>query len=902
MLPPLPPVSAYPEIYQPPSLPPAVIPPVPAPAEQPKKLTCCQRITEIFQKIINTIRSWFCRKSTAIVLTEKEKQCLAALPKNDLLTRYPPNIEPPPAGNNAGLNALLADFNPEAGQTHKAHMQATRKHLVQFTQDLTSIVGELLYENYLEGHLKKLKDNAPDYVQSIRNGAIFIMPVFGRRSEIIKNLSAHRTYCPLDDSLKKSLEWLMQNSSRQQLEERLNASPAICNLSLPPNQQITEYLRLTLDWFFAVQQNPNASHNGLHAMFDPHKHDEQVRDTVREVVVSLLFEFKIEESAQQLQKMLQDKLPDLVRAMIKTNGSKIATTLSNRVTDLLEEVKFPGMIDKIFSQFNAQSNAYLAADEVSRSLLEKAKNARAAKAANRPIDPALEPTIEILEKSGEDACKKVLFASRFKQHTESCHPLIKELIDKAGQQPIDFPRFRYELQRSFYPQLAENLLSLILPAETVLMPNGQTTEISGIAKLWNQLIIPDEIKELIKNLSHFSKSALLPDIFQPLTECQNPITNAVEKYVLSEVQYTVKSFLAGALQRQIEYLAMPNSLNELAAFSIFPSLKDVLFYAYVSNVLWDKAEDFGPHFYSLHRNINDQEANRKMILDKLFAIMATQFSQFSMKEAEITRDYFNILILPLVIEIQKFFIHAETKLATFESKKAPAVLQQYFEVQNSKIDKNTHALYGTLFDTLAFKLGRFGGFAEWLTNNITVVKQLITSTLVTALDVIRLSHENVTVLTCDTIRRSYLSKRTMKKAMFEQPDAPTPVAATNAKLQNNIRHISTLAYDLILRSAKQQGGGALNFLVSKFLGSDATAFNKLITDVYQKSFGDPLLNYNMLLQMQTIIERALKSANEDLIDKRAKLAAAQLSPLLSPRRMAVVSPPPIIPALPLPLS
>lgn len=831
-----------------------------------KKLSCCEKIRILVKKIFLAICNLFRCKPKKISLTLHERRCLATFNKFSIQPKYLPKLQ---RANSKGGDQILSELltSKDEGVT-PISLQATRQYLCEFSRDLGSIVTDIVYEHHFDKSLQGVQSNAAKYVNGIRSNALLLAPVFGQGATILSQLSEHKTSKAVTPTLQKPLSWLLKNQDKVALELRILQEVQNQGIVIPPTQKAEDYVEPILDWLFSFQQNPANPLPSFPGLFDDLKFEDTITKQVQKIIFNILVEKKIDELIEKLQKIVDRKLPEIMQKMMQVNTKKITDILSNRIINLLEKVSFPETIDKIMALFNEQVLAYLSAEKLSTEILDKAKQVTAnPKLATHAAVNELGPVIANLTKVGEQVTKQRIFLTEFSQH-KACHRRIKQLAEGSKQAGIDFNQFKKNLEKSYFPDLANMLISFILPAEKIQLPNGQVKEIDGITSIWQQLDLLDEFKELMQSIFEMGQEFFKPEIFQGITGLKAHIKSAVEGYFIDQAHEWLKPFITRVLQRQIEAVVLPESLTELAGYTIFPKLIELLIDTCASRVVYAKADTFGPLFYDL-LDKTKKEASLKTIKGMLATQVPAQFNTFSMKDAKITPQLLENILSEFINKVNRYFIHASTTIPSFVRSKSALVLKAYSDVEDSKFGKKADELYGTLFDTLVFKLGNFGTITGWV-SNLPVIKKLITSTMIPALEIARKSHEGLTIAVCDAIRSKYLTKPAMEKAMFGAPDPAIPTATINAKVKEGLGHIANFGHDMIVGAFKS--GPIVKFL----LGNPGT-LNKLITDIFQKCFTDPILNYNLFFQMQEIFTDAVSSAAIDLREQQS----------LNPRKVTV---------------
>lgn len=832
-------------------------------SQKPRNLPIWKKIWRIVCLIFQAIANLFRSKKKNLALTPQEKNCLSVIRNYNTLPRYAnrPCQSPSKKGGNTILsNSLEKVIDDNAMSQH--HLQKARKHLLLFGNDLAKIVCDVFFEKNYQSEIQKIQDNSDNYIQNFRTFSKVISTFCGHESMIISGIMQHKSTEILDPTLQKTLEWLLKNQNQASLMQKvlnlLRAQPITIN----PQHSFDDYLNPILGWLSQVQGDPQKAHGAFHQIFDPQKNDDEIIEFTLNAIVSALFEVKIEQIIQPIHKLFSAKLPDAIHRMILANSNKISELITNRAVDLLEKVPFPATIDKIFSIFNDQVLNYLNAEKISASIIEKAKKASNSPGSSEAIEKDFFCVISDLKQLGEQGCKTKLFFSNFSQH-ESSHPRITKLAAASKHQLPTLSNFKTDLKKSFYPEFAGALISLLLPKEIKKLAGGQVQETGGLKVLWNKLIITDEFKEVIKAFKEYCREMFDPRLASVLNACQDPILAAIEENILFKAQMYMKRFLVGSLQSQIDNLTIPERLNEFVADAVLIAARDLLLCTLASNAIYTKAGEFAPLFFSLIDKPKDKEFVYKSIKDKLFTFFPSQCMAFSLKDANISMKEFDKIVTPLVEKLHHFITLASQaqKIAAFTPEKATTVLQEYFVVQDSKVEKNAHDLYMKFFNTITFEIGQFGSGTAWVCS-FDSIKNRITSTMMPALNVVRNSHEGLSVLICDAFRKRYLSNAEMSKIIFGSNDPAVSAATTHERMNSNFKQIGNLVYDLILQAA-EQSGSVVKFTVSKILGGNSASIIKLISEVYHKCFGDPFLNYNLILQVHDVFMNALKTAADD---------------------------------------
>lgn len=848
----------------------AISPAFPAPI----KLTCCQRICNIIKRVFQAFLNLFRRKPELITLSMEEKQCLATFKKFKTLPKYLPRIQKQPSiTSTQNLQILLT--NGADDSTNEPDMNVTRQHFVTFAQDLASIITKIIYEKKIQTSLQGVQAHSNQNIQTLRSCINLIAPVLGKGSKITARLMEHRFPIALSPSLQKTLSSLLNNKTRAHIEKAA-LKHLQANTQLPSGQTLDEYITPILNWLMLFQQCPGGNQAAFTSLFDDPKFDEEVINQTSDTIFKILVEEKIEEGIEKIQKTANSKIPDLVLAMLLANSEKIATILANRVIDLLEQVNFPELIEKMFEIFNAQVLGHVAAVDVAPTIIEKAKQLmKNPSSVSSAVAAELAPIIADIQNCGEEATAQKILLTQFSQH-KICHKRISTIVASSKHQAIGTSQFNQNLKKTFYPELANTLISLLFPEEKVEYSNGKTQYIDGMTIIWQQLILSDEFKKLMEGLSEIGNEILEPEIVNAIKGLQHPVSKAIENYAITEAKSFLRPFLSSVLQKQIKNVTQPSRLNELAAFSVFPAVSELLFTAFISTTINAKATVLGPMFFSRLDPATNQKDVVRHIKAKVVEMIPDQLMSSTMKDANITPQFIEHALDPLIEKIHEFFLYAQVQFKTlnktFHKDQSAETLLQYFNLDPHKQDK-TLDLCSTLFENLACKIGKFGNKAQPGTLS-GFFKKLLSATL-PIFDSSRRSHEMLVKGYSDAFRRNYLNKSSLEKILFGKPTpAPTP-AIVDTKLILNIGHVATILFDLISRSAEQTRG--LSSILTPLIRTPHV-LDELITVIYKKCFSNPILNYNLIFQVHDTVTIILNTIAQDLKEKQA----------LNPRKVSVI--------------
>lgn len=823
-----------------------------------KKALLCIRICRC---IVRFFRALFCCCRPNLRLSDREKKLLATYVKYRTLPHHKKKAV---ASTDQHLEPVKEEEEtPQSIEPSRKRAQgsAARQHVVQFARDYTNIFADVIYEKEISPLTKQFKSSVSSVSTHIKSFFSTFAPAIGKGTQLIFDLTQHRRRSALNPSLRTLLKWLLKDQDLGQLQKAIIDRLASQNIAPSQGKDIEEYVEPVIKWLTSFEKNPEGPQMPFAEVLNPHDFDSEVSETIQGTIFTLLMDAKIEAVIVNINDVLQDRLSEIVQVMISNNTAIITEFLAHRIIDLLEKVSFKDNVDKIIELFKNQVNDMLTAEKTSNEVFSKTKQMieKASKTGSLPAD--LSVVAGDIKALGEEECKrKLLFAAYSEQ--PSCHKRLRQYISQLRHQPIDLAKFDKILKRSFFPDLASTIVELILPGEKRTLSNGTVQQVDGITLLWEQIVLPDEFKELIEQMKEATKEIFLPNIVKAMDELKNPILESIERHAVSEIQFRIKQALAKVLQEQIEKIVNPEHLNETMANSILPSLHHVLLYTYVCKIIVANAGSLAEPFKKALLDPAQRDAQSEKIKKSVLDMTCRDFREFSLP----SRDDLSKMISPLIDDLSGYIAHGHAqKIPGLNEEKLKLILKQYFiDEDEGQEDESAHKLYGDLFDTLVFKLGRFGKYAEWAFG-FKRIKRLITSGLLPGFEMARSSYETIAVKVCDALRVNYLDRQVAEDLIYAPPPAPVPTASTDQKLKDSLDSVSRLTYDLIVHVCSQEKGRFATAILRKFIGATSSDVSALIGKIYKETLGRHALpNYNLIFHIHDTVIPSLQAAAKEI--------------------------------------
>ena len=642
-----------------------------------------------------------------------------------------------------------------------------------------------------------------------------------------------------------------------------------------------DYIEPVLEWL--LLSNHTMPLTDLFKDLTPQK--EELLDKIFERSISLLVEKKIDEYSHMLEKIMQRRLGEIVQHAMQKNAARIADFFSERISELINAMSFKDTFDAlIHDTLHLQIQGIIESEnhfEESRQTLEKSYHiAQIEPKTVEAVDAQIRAqnhlkTVEMY--GGAEAYLQMTYMEKLREHP-SCSQHLKQVIDQEKlliQQGKDPRVVKSSIEKALYATIAENFLNLMTPTRKKLDVNGEVIEIDPFLELWDRLYLPEEFHDLIKQSGQLTQEFVTPEMTFLMEKIKQPSLEIIKSFFKSTTKDLLRKKIEEIVKDGFENITIPEKLNELNAETTFPSINLLLIETLAGQVVEKNIKEFAPMFYEmLASDQKDRNHHLKTIQHSLIKLTKGKFNlfnplkfyteeekidnKFEIKTSGLSpHDWFD-LTENVIQEIEKKILNSKVNQFPFNPsntslKEVTELLKKSFTATPVENNKK----FGTLSTDLIFKLGKFS--SEWLISFF--LKDSLSASLSESVQPWRESHSKFIETIAGSLRKKLLNRETLKKLLEEKQEVPSSV--TEEKLAMQIEITASLAHDLIMGLA-QEKGILQAYAVRKILTSGPGELTKVITNIYQRLFGNRSVNQNLVILATEKVFKSLSTASDNI--------------------------------------
>ncbi|EFB42753.1 MULTISPECIES: hypothetical protein [Parachlamydia] len=739
--------------------------------------------------------------------------------------------------------------------------------LRQFTQDFCVHFADSLFDEKLKSPLKSMNPT-PEMIDRVNGGIKFflghIIDATTKALDTVVQSDIGKNFKEIAENNKRADElatklfaWLFKDQEgrnlREEIEEKLNDKTIelakLKGIDIPENVSFLEdgYADKILKWVF---ESDHRDYSQVFLGSDPLKNE--LQGLVVNAVIQLLIENKISYFQDKIQYTLQDKLVDVVRELFTNSASKIGATVADRLAFQIKAADYTGTFDSILNIITKHTEAYIIADKKAEKYLKKARKAKSLRAHTPEEELSKQEFLNVataIKEQGKDAVKKQHMALFF-ANEHACHPTITKMLIVPDETLRE--NTAKSAENNLYTHISAELFKVLLPSSNFEGDQEKT----GLEQIWDMLIdktnLPDELESLVTEFKETFVNFMHQDQLGDLAGIQDAFFSFTKTLALSTAEEIIKQQISNGARKMVEMLSNQNSLEELLAMQILPTLSDQFLAANVRQTIFNSKniKKMAPLFLRASQSGSETDAVKQDIQNTIFEISKKSFNSFDMQKMD--QAEFTKIITPVIEEIETLL--QVTLQPTDSVKEVITIMQEY----NKGIKADRNSTYGKLLMHAGFGLSSlkiFGGkkLSKMLLSMFKgQVSQQISNAAYTG------SHSYVKPLynALSSAQESFGSKDQVQKLFFGET-AHLSEKKRKQRLQKEIDKTSRLAHDLLRQGVKTNiGSAALLFVPS------CDSINHVVTDFVQKLLlTDPAINKSLIFRIQKRVLDALKAEN-----------------------------------------
>lgn len=831
--------------------------------EKPKpiKPTLCQRIGSFVKKIWNHLCFWqnnspfnLSGRQIKLIRQEKVDRTLSEVHTVTVVKSKPKELPKP--------------YQP--GVQKKPTLFRLSEFLESFTQFL---VNECALEEVINPALPDLKDSLLEIVselkkwnitfKNLRDNAAPLLQKLKKLDDPIITLVAQQLLHLIlqgegDEAEKKETLKTQLKTNLKQLKDKNVISDEHCNQADDLIDPILNWLFHSNNWLLNSKQPIN-----LHHFFS---------DTFRyiETLITEIDNDKLADQLAQFKKFTENDLESAVNKLLELNTQPLTAFFFGRIADLIEHLPYTETFDEILKMLIKQMEGWKAANDQckeQKALIDASQKAVTAQPANS-LDVAKKSTamqqLSFVEKDGgEEPYLENKFLRAFTDQPV-CHEKVSQWINTPTQ---------HEQQThldELFLGIVDELIPHFLPLDKIQIPEGANVDLNGIARIGSLIQLPDSLKEIQDlGLQLFEKILEKSEVKDK--ENFRNYFNVFGKTVMTEVMHNqIRHELKLKLKDLFQRLSNKEYIDYLFSKYIFPYLIDLTFDGYVRAYIDKKSSIIAVYFHAMFEGEKQIGIINQGLLDYLYEEIKNDFMDFSMDDANISKERFNVLIQPLITEIYNHIkeLKEENPVKRLTEENVKSKLHEYFKAESVPVNKD----YGKLIMSALFGIGNFGGpFVEKITGWFQGPLCTITSQ---SLHTSRDNYHLVVNAIIDSASENLLDQEKVKEIFF-QPEPSNEELIERAEFvkeefPKQLHTIAAIAHDSIYRSVQNKGlPSILNF------SPKTEKLETVIGDVFNRLLKHDKLNTNLLVSCTKIFHRRLTESVVKLnahmeINKRAE--------------------------------
>lgn len=695
-----------------------------------------------------------------------------------------------------------------------------------FQEHLTLAVKSILKEKFDPKilSLKKDLEQTAFWVKLVADAAVTLgdyssQPIF----EKLQDFDAQEKLKP---HLKQFLKWLAPATKQPRLKEDLFVLLAKRFPEKSPHE-VRQLVKPALQWLYSDRSQP------LAAFFNAGISDDTI-DAVYDETISLLVRNKIDLYENLFNEKVLDHFQAAMHETVLKNSQKIGGIIIHRAMDLLEQADWSYLCDETLHTINAFTENLVAAHQ---------------------------------NGGGERDCAEVAY-----------FPEIEALIKTSGASDKEIE----EAYHMVFAPLVEELLDLLAPEKTIVLPDGTQHKVDGFVYLLNEIALPEEFTEFLQQSNLLTKEMLTDSAkragLNSLKSIYQQTQGHIESALLQQIKKALQNAILATLAKLLQKYAKPALIDELVAYEALPLVQNLILKELTRQILRTKQEYYLSFFDQLTSIGEDNEKARTKwlvkIADELRSDLDDECVEFKDEYQKMSPDDVRALVTPLILDIETYLRNEKKKRGSTDDDVLKTGLSAYFQMHLTHPDQ----IFGNLAENFIFQLGNFGATSGFF---FKLIKGWVNQDIANVLTPLYQSPAIPLKSAASALKKRFLNESAVHALLFEDK-IPKDKDVTKQKLNKEIEKTARIAHDLMMKKCTQIPFG-YKPVAKYFVGHDYTHLAKVIQTIYTKTTAEPLLIHDLVAQIQYVALDVLCESAES-IDKQesAHVVFAESVPGLVP--------------------
>jgi hypothetical protein len=680
---------------------------------------------------------------------------------------------------------------------------------------------------------------------------------------------------PFSESLHRGLHWLLERDEVADAETFLNETLRIDlekrlvekNIDAHPNtiERVVQWVKIHAD-------------KKLHHVEQSETPDleKEITHTVSQECISFLFETKIEILYRNVKEKIVDKLDVITSNFLTTNGRKVADEVSGRLSEILSEVKFNTVIDKVVDLTYTHVKNYISAKE---KIQKHIKDAKITHDNNEQVDQFIHDNIPV-----------------FYSTLPKVHPYVQDIYLGANDN-VDTRKWKKAIETRGIKEFVRDTYEIICSQVTVEI-DGQPKSVDWLEYLFEQIELPVEVTEIFDEIKDFIKQ-VLPDEDLDMTENIEKLCYDISKeLVIAITRSQIKKVISQLLYQFYKQLMSPEKISSMFSDQLLPLILEQTIVTHVENIVLHQKSALIPLLTKLRKKENEEET-LQALYKKIWELTQKQTNQFDFESEGITEEKFKNEYATKLVEN----IHQALQSEKLKGLSISKIIDNLLATKSGHADPR----YSEMILDMVFKIGEFGGgFTQGVASLFTGELNTVIGGTVKSLSENNFHLIDVTVTKLErklgdkeSLRKIYFGKKEDKHSASEQEvqDAvhegsssdktnDSEESTVQVRLQGEIAKLSKVIHDISMENINNQTQGWLWSLVpttrvaKSVLGNDSTHLQNMMIKMFNKILFNEPMNCDFYFKVQDIMlatiqeaDKAVKVTNRQLNNKLVEIVA-----------------------------
>ncbi|NGX42403.1 MAG: hypothetical protein K940chlam7_00683 [Chlamydiae bacterium] len=786
-------------------------------------------------------------------------------------------LESKDADRSSGIHIDLIEHKPKEGLKEKEPPPEIKnpvmREFYQTGQEFVDLLIDTVFDKKVKPKLSGYKEGLDSASNGIKFGADFVIQVGDRAAKpFFEMLKKYKVEEALEPVGKHLLSWLIQDVNKDTFEINLQKK---MKREFEKNETSESFTDPCVSWLWESKGDKPLATSYQEAGVEISENESLIEKTY-ETALLILVEHQIDQYIAILHKKLDDRFPELIHEMMKTNAQKISDIVLRRMIDLLENVEYTDLSSEVIGLACDQTNAVVAFEGAKKNRIKEEEETleRAKKAKKMTPKPGEEDTKEKLvtylgqvDTYGEESWKKrIAVQDGLQTYSENpiCHPEIRKLI----QNPHTTKTEREELEKKVYQDFADKVLPALFPKQKVQLPDGTVEEVDGLIFLLNQIEIPEEFQELLKKAEDLGKKIVSENtqgVLRSLSESLWDIAyERIEKLIIENiVKQEINKAMVFGIKELYEKVITPKLFTEIMGQNALPAIQRALIKGMTKEVMFKNRKEYYSDFEDITytEDLAKREESITSLCKKLYGSAKGACKESRKAFEELSFKEYQKIVLPLVEEIESGIVAYKESKGSEGAKDRNQIVREALEGYFKTIDHGKDSRLGEIAVNAAFKIGELSSTAEKLE---FWIKNLISDKFTDVVHPFVKSPDELLKVSTEAIRENYLDEEKMKKLLFEK-SKEVSIDEANGTLKKEITKTAEFAYDMIFQSIESSGWSFLIKPAAKIaIGSNASKLDETIGKVFHSLFGNKVMTQNLLVRAQDLVMDALMASSKKI--------------------------------------